>query len=925
MGQPQPWMRSTPLYGVRVSGDGPLPAQYMFIGERPGKNEPKAGRPFVGAAGMELDRYLALAGLKRREVYVTNLVKDYIDDDPTESEVERDLPELLQEISDCAPLFIIPLGRYATRFFLGEVDMEKVHGLLFDGEGYGYPGQFIYPCFHPAAGLYSTDTIPYIHDDFHRLAAPFDRLLPRDVLRDGMPSEHSYREHRGTDLLIPDQPLGLDSEGYRADPWSIQYSQAAGEGRIVYPRGATTVPEERGDVAGRHGLEFGGPPSLARSNGQRLQLEVWNMQGGDNQPSRGRLCVSEWAAAYARFWSAGGHTLIHNSLHDLSVLPALGVYIHDGGFTDTMVLAYLLCTYPQGLKPLAFRLAGMEMDSYEEVVAPARRMVQEEWLAGAVAVADSIAPPEPELVWDDKKANWRMKQPQTVAQRLRRALGDLAKADAGGKLVDIAKRVGEWDDSAAQELTLICGPLPEPTLRDIPKADAEHYACRDADATVRIYPHLKQAIADWGLEEVAQIDHAIIPMVNMMQEKGILIDPGHFLQMDAELTQVMSDKRDEIEELVGVRINPGSSPQVAQLLFKQLGLPSRKLTRGGDDSTQDKVLEGLRHEHPVLPMILDYREWDKIRGSFCRKMPRLAGPDGRVRGNIRITRVHSGRLAMNTPNLMAIPVRSALGRRLREGFIARPGCVIGNWDLDQIEMREIADVSGDALLLELFSDPSRDIHSETAARMFDKAIADIDAKTERYAAKRVGFGIATQITGRGLVDQMELAGATHADGRHWTEPECDNLIELWFGVYPGVRRFIDRTKARVRRTGIARDRWGRMRHLEGVWSSVDRVREEALRQGPSHVIQAGAQGVMKRNMARIWSRLKEDGLLQWVWPILQIHDSLMLEYPEELHPLVDEIVMEGMEQTCAAHYRIPITASGEHGYNWGQMDLGGGD
>lgn len=863
MAQRQPWMHKSPLFGVSVPGDGPKPAAVMLIGERPGKQEPATGRPFTGAAGMELNRYLKLAGLRREDCYVSNLVKDYRDEDPTEDEILRDLPELLGEIEDVRPDVIVPMGRFAMRHFLGDVDVEQVHGLAFDGSAFGYPGITIYPTFHPAAGLYSGDTIPFIHDDFQGLADVTQRALPVDGVRSPV-----YRRKTGLDLLDKRLLAAVDSEGWRHAPWSIQFSQAPGEGFIVYNR-----PGELGEFRGE-----------------------WN-----------------------RFWSAGGKLAIHNSLHDLAVLDSMGLQVRSSQFIDTMLLSYLLRLYPQGLKPLAYRLCGMEMASYEEVTGAARESVQREWLSGALAIAEEIAPPELELVWEDKEARWRVKKPHTILQRLTRLQNDLdsGKTKKNGEAIVVAERVGQWDDSAARELVDAIGEVPEPTLQDISPVVAEQYACRDADATIRIAPILMAKVKEMGLEEVSRIDHAILPMINRMQQNGMLINPEHFKELDIQWTREMEEQRDEIEGLVGVRINPSSPPQVAALLFKQLGLDSRKTTKGGAESTQDKVLEALRGDHPVLPMIMNYRELDKMRGSFCRKMVKLAGPDNRVRGNIRVTRTESGRLAMNTPNLMAIPVRMARGKLIRRGFIAAPGNVIGSWDLDQIEMREIADASQDGFLMELFSDPNRDIHSETAARMFDKPLGDVDKKTERYAAKRVGFGIATQITGRGLVDQMELAGATHSDGSRWTELECDNLIELWFGVYPGVRRFIDRTKASVRREGWIRDRWGRIRYLSGVWSTLDRIREEALRQGPSHYIQSGAQGVMKQNMAAIDANLAD---LPEVMPLLQIHDSLMLEYPEEMHPLVDAIVMDGMEKTVK--YTVPITASGEYGYSWGAMDLG---
>lgn len=839
------------LFGVRIPGDGPRPAKVMLVGERPGKSEPKAGKPFVGAAGMELDRYLKLAGLKRNEIYITNLVKDYLDEDPTEEEVLRDLPDLLGEIEDVQPELIIPMGRFAIRFFLGDVDVERVHGLLHFHPEWGA----VFPVYHPAAGIHKGDLVPFIHHDF--LGLHSDQIADRILPVDDYPNP-KYHKGRPYDRLYPISPLALDTEGHLRDPWFAQWSQSPGNGVLV-------------DV---------------------IDGEV----------------LGNFRDRIRDYQEAGGIVYIHNSLHDLAVCKAMAVDILDDQFRDTMVWAYNLGLLPQGLKSLAYRLCGISMDDYSDVVGPAKGMVEEEWLVAAEAVAGDIPPPELELLWDDGKGEWRTKQPQTLVQRLKRIRTDMGKGP-----VDIGKRVGNWEDSAAAELALTIGDVSEPTLRDIPEADAHRYACRDADATVRIAPILRDMVEEQGLAEVAAIDHGILPMVDRMQEVGFLIDPDHFRDMDRRLTEKMEGTRDEIAKMVGVRINPGSSPQTAALLFKQLGLPSRKLTRGGDDSTQDKVLEGLRTAHPVVPWILDYRELDKARGSFCRKMPRMVGADGRVHCNLRVTRTASGRLAANTPNLMAIPVRSDIGLEIRQGFIAAPGRVIYNADLSQIEMRWIAHYSQDPLLIELFHDPERDIHTETAARMYGKR-PELVKKVERYAAKRVGFGVATQITGAGLVDQMYLAGAKRDDGSDWTEDQCDELIELWYGVYPGVRRWIDTTKAEVRRTGCVRDHWGRLRHLEGVWSTIGKIGAEALRQAPSHKIQASAQGHMKLIMAAVWRRTKG---LAWCDPILQIHDSLMFECEIDRVGELDGIVLEYMRGTVKLS--VPIEADSEWGWNWGQM------
>ena len=851
------------LEGIRVPGEGQQPCDIMFVGERPGMNEVLGGRPFIGASGMELDRYLRMAGINREDCYVTNVVRDWRDGNLEDWEVARDTPDLEAELEACQPKLVCTLGRFAARYFLGDVDVEQVHGLLHVTEKYA-----VYPCYHPAAGLHSPDTIQFIHSDFEGLKDPWSRILPQDRLagketygRQGWPSYYDA--------------LAIDTEGFPDNPWCLTFSQQPGVGSII-----------RAGDAGR----------LRR--------------------------IKEYLAC------CPDPILLHNSMHDIGVLRAMGITIPTGRFVDTMVLAYLLCLEPQGLKALAYRLAGMEMASYDEVISPGRVSVWEEWIEGARAVADQMPEPEAELVWDDKAEGWRVKQPQSVGRRIARMVQDVEKKgilhSGNPSGVDIRKRVDSWEDTGAEALVEAIGPVPEPTLSDIPKADAEKYACRDADATWRIFPRLMRRVREQGMEEICRIDHGILPMLERMQSNGLLVDKPHMRMLEERLTNQMSEVRDQIKEMVGVRINPASPPQTASLLFRQLKLPSRKTTSTGQDSTQDKVLEGLRGAHPVVPLILDYRELDKARGSFVRIALSRAGADDRLRCNLRATRVTSGRVAANTPNLMAIPIRSAIGKEIRQGFIAPPGKLLADWDLDQAEMRWMAHDSQDEGLISIFCGGKLDVHTDTAATMFSKPYADIDKNTERYAAKRVGFGVITGITGMGLVDQMVLAGAKSPDGDDWTEAECDDLIARWFHARPGVAVYMDRCRAEARRQGWVADLWGRRRYLPGVWSSVERIREEACRQSHSHKIQAGAQGYIKVAMAKIWWWLEEvwwprGGVWAEIEPLLQIHDSLLFELPDDPEVIaeVDEVVV--MELSNARELLVPMGAKGGRAKNWGDL------
>jgi DNA polymerase-1 len=460
--------------------------------------------------------------------------------------------------------------------------------------------------------------------------------------------------------------------------------------------------------------------------------------------------------------------------------------------------------------------------------------------------------------------------------------------------------------------------MPVATLNDVPPDEAVAYAARDADATLRIYPKLWDRIVAMGLEGCYRMDMAVIPVVERMQATGMAVDVGHFERLGHELLHHMDVIRGDISVMTGFDINPGSGDQTAMLLAALNLFSDRpKMTMGGSrESTNDKVLESLRLAHPVIPLILDWREMAKLRNSFCLTLPGAVDGDGRIRCNLRITRVSSGRLSATGPNLLAIPVRTPLGRRIREGFVAPPDCVLGDWDLDQIEMRQLAHESEDPTLCALFN-RGEDIHRQTGAYVFGKNPQDVTTE-ERYAAKRIGFGVITGITEVGLAEQMALAGATG-----WPEDRCKEVIDEWFGVYPGARSYLEACRAEARRNGYVRDMWGRIRYLPGVHSEIPRIREEALRQSHSFKISAGAQGTLKRAMAVIWRDMRA------LWPeikafrlepLLQVHDELLFELTDDkfLREYWDALVVDRLCNTTK--YRVPIKAKGGYAANWGALE-----
>ena len=316
-------------------------------------------------------------------------------------------------------------------------------------------------------------------------------------------------------------------------------------------------------------------------------------------------------------------------------------------------------------------------------------------------------------------------------------------------------------------------------------------------------------------------------------------------------------------------------------------------------------MEAIRDEHPIVGLILDWREADKIRGTYVEPMPAFIQADGRLHPRFRITRTGTGRLSASDPNVLAFPKHSELGKLVRMGFRAALGHLLGEWDLNQIEMRVMAHDSQDPVMIEEFKS-GIDKHVSTAARLLGKRAEDVTAD-ERFGAKAVNFGILMGMTEVGLTAQFAKHGRVYPVG----------MLAEYFKLYRGVQAYISGKHAEARRFGYVRDMWGRIRYIGGVHSPDRRVKEEALRQAQATPIQSGAQGIIKRIMRRVWPEIVELRRTSWVEPLLQIHDALIFEYDEAVHRVLDETVMRAM--TGTVELRVPVTANSTTAERWGDL------
>ena len=843
-----------------VWGSGPADAKVMLIGEAPGKMEDKIGRPFVGPAGQELDHYLERAGLRREDCYVDNLVKCRPPNDrnPKPEEIAECSPHLrntLQAAMLTTPPVIGTLGAFSTRWFLGEdADLERMHGIP-QVARVGSCEVTVVPIYHPAYGLHETGMMARIAQDFEALASVVKGKLEIWGVQDAIPAPR-YK-------LLTDVPV-MDSALLSSD--LVAVDTETGEGDEPWCLSATSIPG--------HGFVV------------RASDEV----------SLGAL------AKYLAHPAVT--TVLHNALFDLPVLAKMGV--KPAKVADTMVAAYLLQDQAQGLKPLAYRLAGMEMQSYREVVAEATKNKAIEYLNEIVEL--EWPPPAPLLEWVKGKPH--VKQPQPIEKKVTRILKDVAEkgADPWERWHHIKPEEGR---GMVEERL---GPMLLGYLSDIDLDVAVRYSAQDADATIRIWPVLWKRIQEEELESAFWLDMGIIQMVVDMMTKGMLVDRAHFEMLAEVYGQELDDLQRQISAHIGGEyINPGSTQQVGELLFKRLGMKPGRRTKGGEGlSTDAEILEGLRNEHPVVPLILDWRGRDKLLSTYIRPIPQLLDGADRVHTTIRTTRTATGRLSSANPNQQNIPTRTEEGKRVRDGFVAREGCSLLSLDFAQVEFRVEAHESQDENLRGVFL-RGDDIHNFTACRVFDIAEHEVDEMKHRYPCKRVGFGVLYGISAPRLLMLLEQYGC-----EGWDLGRCEDLIDEWFILYPGVKRHMSAIYAQARRYGKVRDLIGRYRLTPEVRSAIPKIVEAGLRQAGNMPAQGGAQEIIKtamRDLTPVYKQVQVEGYV--CDPLIQIHDDILWEVTDEIMGMVVPLFKSVLES--AVKLSVPVLVDAKAGKRWGSM------
>ena len=427
--------------------------------------------------------------------------------------------------------------------------------------------------------------------------------------------------------------------------------------------------------------------------------------------------------------------------------------------------------------------------------------------------------------------------------------------------------------------------------------DADAGAC--AEAIWRLKSALEQELEKAEMLTLyRQIELPLCPVLYSMEKAGVAIDRNQLEQFGDMLSKRIADCESVIFAYSDGPFNINSTKQLGELLFVKLGLPPVKKTKTGYSTNAD-VLEKLKSKHPIIPAIMDYRMLTKLKSTYADGLLKVIDDDGRIRTTFQNLVTATGRLSSTEPNLQNIPVRTDLGAEIRKMFIPKPGCVLVDADYSQIELRVLAHIACDEVMQEAFRS-GMDIHTVTASQVF-AVPAEAVTSLQRRHAKAVNFGIVYGISEFSLAEDI---GVTRYEAREY--------IDSYLTNYSGVRAYMKNVVATARESGFTQTIYGRKRYIPELSSSNFNIRQGAERIALNTPIQGTAADLIKLAMIRVHSALKK--FFPEATLILQVHDELIIECPEEIAPNVAELISKEMEQV--ASLSVPLIAEAKWGTSW---------
>jgi DNA polymerase I len=477
--------------------------------------------------------------------------------------------------------------------------------------------------------------------------------------------------------------------------------------------------------------------------------------------------------------------------------------------------------------------------------------------------------------------------------------GYILRADAQHNLDALALEAFNYTMVSYEDLTGT-GRNQKP-ITQVPLEKLADYAAEDADFTLQLFHHQQPLLSAQGLEELCtSIEFPLIEVLCEMEFNGVRLDTTKLQGMSKEIDRLLTSLVNDIHKHAGGPFNINSTQQLGDVLFNKLGLPPMKKTKTGF-STDVGVLEALQGQHPIIDALLEYRQMNKLKSTYVDALPTLIDPlTGRIHTSYNQTVAATGRLSSSDPNLQNIPIRTEMGRQIREAFVPRDGGMrILSADYSQIELRVMAHVCSDPGLMEAFLN-DEDIHATTAAKVFGVDQKDV-TKEMRRKAKEVNFGIMYGIGPFGLGNRLGIS-----------QNEARDIITRYFERFPKVKEYIGDTIGSARSTGYVQTLRGRRRYLPDITSKNQNIRSNAERQAINMPIQGTAADMIKLAMIAIHRGLPSEGLHGRM--LLQVHDELVFEIPEGEGEKSSAFIIQAMQ--TAMPLCVPVKVEVGIGRNW---------
>ena len=458
----------------------------------------------------------------------------------------------------------------------------------------------------------------------------------------------------------------------------------------------------------------------------------------------------------------------------------------------------------------------------------------------------------------------------------------------------------------AAETLLVAKEPKQMSLFDEPEEDTgadtevrRQVAAYEAMTAQAAYPVLLTELRNAGMEALyREIELPLVSTLYDMEQVGMEVNRSFFREYSKQLNEGITRLEQEIYRLAGEEFNINSPKQLGVILFEKLKLPGGKKTKTGYSTSAD-ILEKLRSEDPIVENILEYRQLAKLKSTYADGLPAYVAADGRIHSKFQQMITATGRLSSAEPNLQNIPVRMELGRKIRKAFVPKEGCIFVDADYSQIELRILAHLSGDEQLIRAYRE-AEDIHRLTASQVFHTPYDEVTPQ-QRSNAKAVNFGIVYGISSFGLGQDLNIS-----------RKEAEEYINRYFETYPKIKQYLDSLVDEAKTKGYVTTLFGRRRPVPEIASSNFMQRSFGERIAMNSPVQGTAADIMKIAMIRVDARLKKDGSNAKI--VLQVHDELLIETPENEADYVKKILQEEME--AAADISVPLEVSVSTGTDW---------